>query len=221
MATKSRSKKSKTAARAAAKAAIKKKQTATSVQRIGAVKIAAGLVAQIIAALKSFGKVDYRATGTTVYANREVALNILPQHVRGATRRVDNNCPIARALLTSPLGQWITDAHVGNTTVRVWNAAVPDLEVKFLLSPELVYAIKAWDRPGGKWELDPGVYWLMAYPRSLRRIYIPREPRTYTKSGRRTRTAMRHITRLNDIRRAMALADVKRNGRTTKTKRVV
>lgn len=207
MATKTRSKKS----RIANKTAIKKKQTATSVSRIKDVtKVATGLVAQITAALKRFGKVDHHALRTTVYANREVALNILPEHVRGASKRIDNSCPVARALLESPLGQWITDAHVGNTTVRVWNAAVPDLEVKFLLSPELMYAVKAWDRPNGKWELDPGVYWLHSYPRSLRRGYVAREPRTYEGSGGpKVRTAMRHITRLNDVRRAMALSDVK------------
>lgn len=196
--------------RVAGKATIKKKQTATSVSRIGNVtKVASNLVAQITAALKRFGKVDYHALRTTVYANREVALNILPEHVRGASKRVDNSCPVARALLSSPLGRWITDAHVGNTTVRVWNAAVPDLEVKFLLSPELMYAVKAWDRPNGKWDLSPGVYWLHAYPRSLRRGYVTREPRPYVEAGPRVRTAMRHITRLNDVRRAMALSDVK------------
>lgn len=203
-------KQKKSKSRAANKATIKRKQTANTVNRIGgASRVAATLVAQITAALKRFGKVDQHAHGTTVYANREVMLNILPEHVRGASKRVDNNCPIARALLASPLGKWITDAYVGNTTVRVWNIAVPDLEVKFLLSPELMYAVKAWDRPNGKWELAPGAYWLTAYPRSLRRGYVPKGPRVYTESGPRVRTAMRHITRLNDIRRAVALSDVK------------
>ena len=191
------------------KTAIKREQTARTLGRIAAItRVAAAAVATITGALKRFGKVETHAHGTTVYATRQLSLNILPEHVRGASKRVDNNCPVARALRDSPLGPWITDAHVGETTVRVWNIAIPDLEVKFLLSAELINAVKAWDRPGGKWELKPGMYWLNVYPRSLRRGYVSKGDRTCTVSGPRVRKSSRHITRLNDIRKAVVLADV-------------
>lgn len=156
-------------------------------------------------ALERFGTKQMFFNGTTIYATKSVAIEIKPEHVRGAKPQIDNNCPVACSVRDSVLGPYITDAHVGNATVKVWSDLNPDVELKFLLSDELHGAVYKYDTKK-RWPLKPGVYWLMPYPRSLRRGYKTRRPGSRTAAARK-RSPSRHISLRKDIGRARAAAD--------------
>lgn len=153
----------------------------------------------------SLGKEEMVVNGVIVYANKPVAIEVKQEHAKGAKRKRDNECPLARALRASFLGNHITDAHVGNTTVKVWSDLNPDIEVKYVLDARLYGAVKVWDRKG-YWPLEDGIYWLNIYPPSLRRGYVPRNPGSRIVAAGK-RSPSRHISLRSDLGRARAAAD--------------
>lgn len=195
--------------RRATKRVVKLKQLSGSATRVVRAKEVAATPVKVLQAnqraLERLGKKETTIRGVTVYATKAVALVINQTHVKGANRRIDNNCPVARALRASVLGEYITDAHVGNATAKVWSVLNPDTEVKYVLDANLYGAVRKWDKTG-KWPLEDGIYWLNPYPRSLRHGYVrnPSSTRTYS-GGKKTRSPSRHISLRTDIRRAQSL----------------
>jgi hypothetical protein len=155
--------------------------------------------------LESLGKKETVTNGVMIYATKPVAIEVKQSHAKGAKRQRDNECPIARALRDSFLGAHITDAHVGNTTVKMWSDLNPDIEVKYLLDFRLYGAVKTFDRTG-RWPLKDGIYWLNIYPPSLRRGYVPRDPGSRIVMSHK-RSPSRHISLRSDLGRARAAAD--------------
>ena len=159
--------------------------------------------------LLSLGRIDHSKNGVVVYGDKPISLEVTPGHIKGAKRYQDNNCPVARAFRDSVLEPYITDAHVGEFTAKVWSDLNPDIEVKYLLDSRLYHAVKIWDKTG-KWPLEAGIYWLNAYAKSLRRGYVkkPKKKRAAAKAKRKTPRAQsfRHITLRGEIRKAMSFA---------------
>jgi hypothetical protein len=156
--------------------------------------------------LKSLGKTETAANGVTVYATKPVAIEVKQKHTKGAKPGRDNECPVARALRDSFLGAYITDAHVGNTTVKVWSDLNPDIEVKYTLDARLYGAVKVYDKLK-RWPLEDGIYWLNIYPPSLRRGYRKPKDSKPRVIGKRKKTPSRHISLRSDLDRARAVAD--------------
>lgn len=203
--------------RAAKKAAVKMHQTTASAKRAAQAqmvhvskrytpKAMQKMIADNGRILKSLGKVEVRSNGTIVYGHKPVAIEVKQRHAKKAKQGVDNDCPLAHALRDSFLGPYITDAHVGNTTVKVWSVLNPNMQVKYTLDSRLYGAVKVYDRTK-KWPLEDGIYWLNAYPKSLQPGYRkPKDskPRTISK---RKHMPSRHISLRTDIGNSVAIAD--------------
>jgi hypothetical protein len=158
--------------------------------------------------LLSWGKQWPHKNGITVYGTKPVAVDVRAKHAKSAKTNIDNECAFAYALRESVLSPYITDAHVGNATVKIWSALNPDVEVKYMLDSTLAAAVATYDKTK-KWPLKDGVYWLMAYPRSLRNGYKQPERKPGAKARKvvvSKRAPTRHISLRNDIKQALATA---------------
>lgn len=157
-------------------------------------------------ALRRLGVEQKHVHGSTVYANKQVALIIeKKKHASKAKRRHDNACPISNALRDSILGPYITDAYVGANTVKVKSILNPDMEVKFYLDNRMNGAVYKWDTTG-RWPLEDGMYWLNPFPKSLRRGYKKPAGSKPRKVSAKTRVPTRHISLRTDIDKALLLA---------------
>lgn len=156
--------------------------------------------------LKCGRKHEYRPDDwTVVFADHEVTLNIGEVDVKGATRRVADDCIVARALLRSPLGPHITGAEVGTNITKVWSDETRT-EVRFHTSDELGKAVRKWDKTG-RWTLPDSLYWLRRYPDSLRPGYRPERLQRARKSVEKKAAPSRTILKLNDLRAIVTAAD--------------
>lgn len=168
-------------------------------------------VAHIRKNLLSLGTARTKPNGLTfVYADNDIRFNFSKaRHVNGAQRKADGNCPIARALKDSFLSEYITHAHVGNHTVKIWSVMCPDVVVKFSLSPALATVVRQWDLTG-KWVEADGIYALCGYPEQLR-IGADGKPvrsgyEAESHHGPHTKGRTRRITLQSDIALAMEMA---------------
>lgn len=219
MATKVRKKARTTTAQKAKNKAAK----ATMSNRIAAAVVAAAAIWNVskVAAtarvnnirknLEGLGTVRRKPNGrTVVYSDQNILFNFSKsRHVKGAKRKVDGECPLARALKDSFLRDYITHAHVGNHTVKMWSVLCPELVVKFALSPALAAAVREWDDTG-RWTEDDGLYAIISYPNQPRlgpdgrgTIIVKPPKNAY---GPRTKSPTRRITLQSDIALAMEAA---------------
>ena len=199
---------------------------ATMASKVAAAVVAAAAIWQVSAAaaksrvanirknLLSLGTAVTKANAlTVVYGDADIKFHFAAtRHVKGAKRRVDGDCPLARALKDSFLSEYITHAHVGNNTVKLWNVMCPDMVVKFVLSPSLAAAVKQWDETG-RWVKEDGIYAVCVYPVRSRLGNNDRSGKT-TKTrtrvrqpyGPRVNHPTRRITLQSDIALAMEAA---------------
>ena len=178
----------------------------------GVTKIAAkARIANIRKNLLSLGTARRAPNGMTiVYGDDDIRFHFAKaKHVKGAKRKVDGECPLARALKDSFLSEYITHAHVGNHTVKMWSIMCPDIVVKFTLSAALAEVVRQWDEEG-KWVADDGIYALCAYPEQARLDKngqpVRRNYKVERHYGPHTKSRTRRITLQSDIALAMEMA---------------
>lgn len=178
----------------------------------GVTKISAmARIANIRKNLLSLGTARRMPNGMTiVYGDDDIRFYFAKaKHVKGAKRKVDGECPLARALKDSFLSEYITHAHVGNHTVKLWSVMCPDVVVKFTLSAALAAVVRQWDEEG-KWVADDGLYALCPYPEQSRvdkNGQPARKPRKAERPyGPPTKSRTRRITLQSDIALAMEMA---------------
>jgi hypothetical protein len=171
-------------------------------------------VANIRKNLLALGTARQKPNGTTVvYGDKDILFHFSKKkHAKGAKRKVDGECPLARALKDSFLSEYVTHAHVGNHTVKLWSILCPDIVVKFMLSPALAAVVRQWDETG-KWTEEDGIYAICVYPSQSRlgkngRLVVVTPRVTDNPYGPRTKHPTRRITLQSDIALAMQAADL-------------